>query len=85
MMMMMMITQIASPRSPSHIMPVMKLRKLSPHCSPQVTLPSCDDDDEDVVDDGDDDDVDDDDDDDVDDDTALQRSLCHPVKKKNTW
>ena len=73
---MMMITQIASPRSPSHIIPVMKLRKLSPHCSPQVTLPSCDDDDEDVVDDGDDDDVDDD--------TALHRSLCHPVKK-NTW
>ena len=46
-------------------------------------MPSCDDDDEDVVDDGDDDDVDDDDDDDdVDDDTALHRSLCHPVRKK---
>ena len=34
-------TQMASPRSPSHIMPVMKLRRLSPHCSPQEIFPSC--------------------------------------------
>ena len=46
----------------------MKLRKLSPHCSPQVTTPSCDDDDDDHDDNDDDGDDDDDDDDDVDDD-----------------
>ena len=34
----------------------MKLRKLSPHCSPQVTTPSCDDDDDDDNDDNDGDD-----------------------------